>query len=50
MILKNAEKPDFMNTRAVRVCQKAMTVSDMKQKKLYIYGISRGIGHGIDFS
>jgi hypothetical protein len=50
MILKNAEKPDFMNTRAVRVCQKAMTVSDMRQNKPHIYGISRKIGHGIDFS
>jgi hypothetical protein len=39
-----------MNARAVRVCQKVMIVSDMKQKKPYIYGILRKAGHGIDFS
>jgi len=39
-----------MNARAVRVCKKAMTVSDMRQKKPYIYGILRKTGHGIDFS
>jgi hypothetical protein len=49
-MLKHAEKPDFADARAVRVCQKVMIVSDMRQKKPYIYGISREIGHGIDFS
>jgi len=44
------EKPDFMNARAIRVCQKAMSVSDRKQKKPCIYGIWRKTGHGIDFS
>jgi len=44
-----AEKPDFMNTRAVKVCKKVMTVSEMKQKKPYLYGILRKNGHGIDF-
>jgi len=45
-----AEKPDFMSTRAVKVCKKVTTVSEMKQKKPYSYGILRKTGHGIDFS
>jgi len=49
-MLKKAEKPDFMNTRAVRVCEKVTTGSNRKQKKPYIYGILRKTGHGIDFS
>jgi hypothetical protein len=50
MMLMNAEKPDFMNTRAVKVCQKVMTVSVQVYEKPYIYGILRKKGHGIDFS
>jgi len=49
-MLKDVEKPDFMNTRAVRVCQKVMSVSDRNQKEPYIYVILRNTGHGIDFS
>jgi len=49
-MLNNAEKPVFMNARAVRVCQKVMTVSVQVYEKPYIYGILRKNGHGIDFS
>jgi len=49
-MLKNTEKPDYLNARAVRVCKKMMTVSDMKQKKPYIYGILRKTGHGMECS
>jgi len=45
-----AEKLDFMNTKAVKVCQKVMTVGDMKQKKPYIYGILRKTVHGMEYS
>jgi hypothetical protein len=50
MMLKNAEKPDFSNARALEVCQKMMTGSVRKQKKPYFYGILRKTGHGMDFS
>jgi hypothetical protein len=49
-MLKNAEKPDFTNARAVRVCQKVLSVSVRMFEKPYIYGILRKSGHGIDFS
>ncbi len=35
---KNAEKPDFADARAVRVCEKAMAVSDIKQKSRIFTG------------
>jgi len=50
MILKNAEKPDFTNARAIRVCQKMRSVSVHGCEKPYIYGILRKTGHGMDFS
>jgi len=49
-MLRNAGKPDLINTRAVRVCPKAMVVSAEMYKKPYIYGILRNTGHGMDFS
>jgi hypothetical protein len=47
---KNAEKPAFMNARAIRVCQKMRSVSVQVCEKPYIYGTLRKTGHGIDFS
>ena len=41
MMLRNAEKPDFTNARAVEVCAEAMTVSVQMYDKPYIYGILR---------
>ena len=49
MILKNAEKPDFMNTRAVRVCQKVVSARVQVHEEPYIYGILRKTGHGVNF-
>jgi len=50
MMLNNAEKPDFANARAVRVCQKVMTASVQVYEKPYIYGILRKTGHGMEYS
>jgi hypothetical protein len=50
MMLTNTEKSDFTNTRAVKVCQKVMTVSVQVYEKPYIYGILRKTGHGMVFS
>jgi hypothetical protein len=50
LMRNTAEKLAFTNARAVRVCEKVTTGSDRKQKKLYIYGILRKTGHGVDFS
>jgi len=49
-MLKNAEKYDFINTRAVKICQKVMTGSVQVYEQLYIYGILRKTGHGIVLS
>ena len=45
-----AEKPDFTNARAVRVCAKVMSVSVQMHEEPYIYGILRKSGHGMDYS
>ena len=39
-----------MNARAVKVCEKVMSVSVQVYEKPYIYGILRKTGHGMDFS
>ena len=49
-MLKNAEKPDFTNARAVRVCQKVMSVSVRMFEKPYIYGILRKTVHGMEWN
>jgi hypothetical protein len=49
-MLNNTEKPEYTNARAVRVCEKVTTVSDMKQKKPYIYGILRKTVDGMEYS
>jgi len=49
-MLKKAEKPEYTNARAVRVCEKVMSVSVQMHEKPYIYGILRKTGHGIDYS
>jgi hypothetical protein len=49
MMLKNAEKPDFTKARAVRVCQKVMSVSVRMSEKPSIYEIVRKTRHGMDF-
>jgi len=43
-MLSNAEKPDFKNARAIRVCQKVISVSVRMFEKPYIYGIMRKTG------
>jgi hypothetical protein len=48
-MLKNAEKADFMNTRAVRVCQKMRSVSVHGYEKPYLYGILRKTVHGMEY-
>jgi len=50
MMLKNAEKPDFMNARSIRVCQKVLSVSVQVCEKPYIYGILRKTVYGMEFS
>jgi hypothetical protein len=45
-MLDSAEKPEFLNTRAVGVCEKMMSVSFQMHEKAYIYGILRKSGHG----
>jgi hypothetical protein len=45
-----AEKADFMNTRAVKVCKKVTTVSVQVHEKPYINGILRKSGHGMHYS
>ena len=47
---KIAEKPDLINARAVRVCQKVISGIVQMYEELYIYGILREIGHRMDFS
>jgi 16S rRNA G527 N7-methylase RsmG len=49
-MIKNAEKLDFLNARAVKVCAKVASVSEHLLKKPYFYVILEKIGHGIDFS
>lgn len=44
------EKPDFSNARAIRVCQKVMSVSVQMHEQPYIYGILRKTVHGMDYS
>jgi hypothetical protein len=44
------EKPDFKNAKAVKVCQKVMSVRVQVYEKLYIYGILRKTVYGMDFS
>jgi len=46
---KNAEKPDFMNTRTVGVWAELKTGIFWEAKNQYLYGILRKIGHGMDF-
>jgi hypothetical protein len=45
-----AEKHDFTNVRAVRVCEKVMSVSVQMHEGPYIYGILRKTGHGTESS
>jgi len=49
-MLKKAEKPDFMNTRAIRVCPKVTDLSNPTWKKPCFYGISKKIVYGMVFS
>ena len=49
-MLNSAEKPEFLNTREVRVCEKVMPVSFQMHEEPYIYGILGKTGHGVDFS
>jgi hypothetical protein len=50
MLLRNAEKPTFTNTRAIRVCQKMRFVRVQVYEKPYLYGIFRKTGHRTDSS
>ena len=50
MMLKNAEKPDLNNARAVEVYAKVMTVNVQIYEKPCIYGILRKTGHEMDLS
>jgi hypothetical protein len=49
-MLNSAEKPEFLNTRAVRVCEKVMSVSFQMHEEPYIYGFLRKTRHEMDFS
>jgi hypothetical protein len=49
-MLNNTEKPEYTNARAVRVCEKVMSVSVQMHEEPYIYGILRKSGHGMDYS
>ena len=49
-MLNNTEKPAYTNARAVRVCEKVMSVSVQIHEEPYIYGILRKSGHGMDYS
>mgnify|MGYP007050171945 FL=1 len=49
MMLINAEKPDFTNARAIKVCQKMRSVSVQVCEKPYIYGIIRKTGQGMEY-
>ena len=50
LMLNSAEKPEFLNTRAVRVCEKVMSVSFQMHEEPYIYGFLRKTRHEMDFS
>ena len=48
-MLINAEEPVFTNVRAVRLCEKVMSVSAQMQEKPYIYEISWENGSGTEY-
>jgi hypothetical protein len=49
-MLTIAEKSDFLNARAVKICPKVTALSNGTGKKPCIYGMSRKTGHGMDIS
>jgi len=49
-MLNNTEKPEYTNARAVRICEKVMSVSVQIHGEPYSYGILRKTGHGMDYS
>ena len=48
-MLNNTEKHEYTNARAVRVCEKVMSVSVQILEEPYIFGILRKTGYGMDY-